>query len=522
MKNLSSFILLLCLLPSFSAEAQRKMTSFKPNQHGFKFVNTFHNNFVSEIDWRTGGLCGGMVYSALDYYNARKTIPHQDYRPNDGTALHTHIYSQQVESIKRNIDQWAELGLNPGGARNEEFFRWGMKDRLRDIIYYVDRNKPMPLGLMGAGGAHNGGEHQVLVIGYELGRYKGDYGAYQSDLKIFTYNPNYPDKVSVIRPDLRKKVFYTFDNRGNRKEWRTYFVDRKYQFRNPPYVVPENYPKDGKVYELVVYCTTGGDDLRGGRDNLDITINFHGQASQVVRNVNLSRRWINNYMQPVRIRLNRPIAAQSIKSLQLFKHASGGWNGDNWKLNGIKVEARLGQQQKKDLLERTGEPLKEFSGDRKTFLLMINEKAPKTSYTTIIQHKPVFYGNFSQPKVSQLELEFRTGNDDLRGGKDNLNLRIYFKNGRSQYIRNVNKGKRWADGSRQTVKVKLNSPLNPDQIKSIQLMTTFSGGWNGDNWNLNGIKVREVTDRKKLIFDKAGNPIKRFTGSSKNYRFYIR
>lgn len=357
MRNLLSyFCLTLCTIISFSAMAQKKMTAFQPEKHGFNFINTFHNDFVSEIDWRTGGLCGGMVYTALDYYHARKRIPQQDYRPNDGTSLHNHLYAQQVQSIARNLDQWAELGLNPGGARNDEFFRWGMKERLWDIIYYVDRNQPMPLGLMGAGGSNNGGEHQVLVIGYDLGRYKLDNGAYQSDVKIFTYNPNYPNKISVIRPDLRKKVFYTLNNRGERKEWRTYFVDRKYSFKTPPYVAPANYPKEGKVHELIVFFTTGDDDLRGGNDNLDVTINFHGQTSQVIRNVNLGRRWINNYEQAVRIRLNRPIAASSIKSIQLYKHASGGWNGDNWKLNRLYVEALIGGGHKQELLEKKGTP----------------------------------------------------------------------------------------------------------------------------------------------------------------------
>jgi hypothetical protein len=130
---------------------------------------------------------------------------------------------------------------------------------------------------------------------------------------------------------------------------------------------------------------------------------------------------------------------------------------------------------------------------------------------------PVRFTNLSSPKVSTLELEFRTGNDDLRGGKDNLNLRINFKNGRSQYVANVNKGKRWANGSQNTVKIKLDQAISSGQVKSIQLITTSKGGWNGDNWNMNAVKVREVSSSKKLIYQKSGNPVKRFTGSSRSH-----
>lgn len=518
MKKLHVLLFFIFCILSVSLSAQKRMTSFEPQKHGLNFVNTFHNNFVSQIDWRTGGLCGGMVYTALDYYHAKRSVPVQNYRPNDGTRLHTHIYKQQVESIVKNIGNWGELGLNPDGARNEEFFRWGMKERLRDIMFYVNRNQPMPMGLMGAGGPNNGGEHQVLIIGYDLGRYKVNLGAYQSDVKIYTYNPNYPNKISIIRPDVNKKVFYTYDSRGNRKEWRGYFVDRKYRRVNPPTVAGENYPNDGKIYELIVFCETGGDDLRGGNDNLDVTINFHGQSSQLVRNVNLGRRWINNYEQAVRIKLQKPIAEKYIKSVQLYKHAGGGINGDNWKLNKLTIKTRKGGGGSQ-IYKKTGLPLKEFRGNTKTFIATINANAPAGSFTRVVTTKPIFT-SFPAKKVNYIEFEFRTGSDDLRGGNDNLNVKINFKNGRSKYVRNVNRSRRWTNNSRKIVRIKLDTPMSPGQVKNIQLSTTFKGGFGGDNWNMNGVKVLEDTGSKKSIFQKSGNPVKRFTSSSRTFTIY--
>ena len=42
----------------------------------------------------------------------------------------------------------------------------------------------MPLGLKGTGGLLDKHDHQVLAIGYDMGRYAGNLGSYIGDLKI--------------------------------------------------------------------------------------------------------------------------------------------------------------------------------------------------------------------------------------------------------------------------------------------------------------------------------------------------
>jgi len=68
-----------------------RMTNFSASLNGFQFVNTFKNDFIPAVDAHTSGLCGGMVYTALDYFNAHMAIPNQDYRPADKTPLHSYI-----------------------------------------------------------------------------------------------------------------------------------------------------------------------------------------------------------------------------------------------------------------------------------------------------------------------------------------------------------------------------------------------------------------------------------------------
>jgi hypothetical protein len=96
-------------------------------------------------------------------------------------------------------------------------------------------------------------------------------------------------------------------------------------------------------------------------------------------------------------------------------------------------------------------------------------------------------------QVRQLEFLFATGNDDLRGGNDNLGITIY-GDGLVQMKANVNQGQRWADGSTHEVTVYLERPLTMQQIHRITLETTFTGGSGGDNWNMDSVQVVAVVN----------------------------
>ncbi|MCB9081988.1 MAG: hypothetical protein H6555_09790 [Lewinellaceae bacterium] len=115
--------------------------------------------------------------------------------------------------------------------------------------------------------------------------------------------------------------------------------------------------------------------------------------------------------------------------------------------------------------------------------------------------------------VNELELEFRTGGDDLRGGNDNLNVSVLFERATPHTVNNVNGGGKWRDNSINSVRIRLPRPTPLSEISGLELRTTFGGGMGGDNWNMNALKVRVLgpgTDR--VVFDQSGNPLNRFTG----------
>ena len=352
------------------AEAAPRRTSFDPEKHGFGFDNTFTNDFIREIDVRTGGLCGGMVYSALDYYLTKRAIPTQSYRPAVQTRLHDYIYNRQVTSLMENLDKWAEVGFNPFGARDSEFFNWGLQGfgggRLQELRYEIDRGRPVPLGLQEYGDG-SAGNHQVLAIGYDLGRYKGDLGAHREELKIFVYDPNFNGRTMTLVPDLGKQA-YTYLERRN-KRWRTYFVDKKYRPQEPPgsTPVPVKTAAGPVVRDLLLEIHTGGDDLRGGNDNVHVTVHYRGKPSETIENVNRGRRWIDNYTQTVPIPLRQRVAPEDIVTVVLTTTFSGGMGGDNWNVDRLRVIARGDGFDDREVYSASGTPLVRLTGERRTF-----------------------------------------------------------------------------------------------------------------------------------------------------------
>lgn len=353
---------------STTVSAPAVMTKFNPSVHGFKFTNSFTNIFISGVDWTTGGLCGGMSYAALDYYKFGKQIPQQSYMPAEGMPLQSYLYNRQVTSIIVNVDRWAELGFNPDGIRNREFFNWGLQTgsgQLGRLMSYIDRGEPVVIGLSSCGSGCKG-DHQVLAIGYQLGRYKGDLGADIADLTIFVCDPNHPQAIMKLKPN-NAGAYFSYPSESDNPRWRTYFVDAKYTPQSPP-VIPLN-PK-----EIIVNFQTGGDDLRGGNDNVNLIIKTRlpdpaRRGSYLTfrfNNVNNGKRWVNNSWQQISRPLPDNYRKEDITGFMIETTFSGGIGGDNWNLNEVDISTRINGSVE-TLIERKGTPLFRFTGDQKSF-----------------------------------------------------------------------------------------------------------------------------------------------------------
>ncbi len=332
-------------------------TRFDPAQHGFRFVNNFANNMIPEFDIRTDGLCGGMVFAALDYFNASMPIPTQDYAPGEGSALRQYLYHRQTNSIvDHNHVKWVELSVNPGGARNAEFYRWGLEGpngRLDELKRRIQRGEPVPLGLKGCDEGCFG-DHQVLAIGYNVGRFTGDLSQDHRQVKITVYDPNHPRQKRTLTADPATGQFYLAEVPHHR--WRTWFI-ADYSKRPPPRVTQP-------TQELIVELRTGGDDLRGGNDNVNIVVLSKDGREHRLDNANMRRRWINNSMNAVSVSLPAWLGYDNLRGMRLETTFGGGMGGDNWNLDEIRVRYRGGQHNNYMLTE-SGRPLARFTGDHK-------------------------------------------------------------------------------------------------------------------------------------------------------------
>lgn len=69
-----------------------------------------------------------------------------------------------------------------------------------------------------------------------------------------------------------------------------------------------------------------------------------------------------------------------------------------------------------------------------------------------------------------------------------------------------------------TVRVAVPAGTRLNDLSRVQLTTTFSGGWNGDNWNLDRLTIIAVAGgQKKQVFTKLGRPLHRFTSDKKTF-----
>jgi hypothetical protein len=214
------------------------------------------------------------------------------------------------------------------------------------------------------------GDHQILAVGYSMGRYKGDLGKNKQDFKIFVYDPNYPGWNLTLVPDVSRSCYFYVETGTAR---RTYFVDRKYTPKNPPDIasLAANEP-DGSIRNIYVTFKTGGDDLRGGNDNVHVTVNYRDGSAQTFNNVNGGARWVDNYEESIHLLLNRPVSKSDIVSFTITTTFGGGIGGDNWNLdwfyvsNGGNIEIVCANCQK-----GASYPLVRFTGDKKTFTIPV-------------------------------------------------------------------------------------------------------------------------------------------------------
>jgi hypothetical protein len=100
-------------------------------------------------------------------------------------------------------------------------------------------------------------------------------------------------------------------------------------------------PTGKQVTKISFTFNTSDDDLRGGNDNLNITVLFSDGTSQTEHNVNHSQNWPNGSTKGAEILLNRSATIDQIRGFTLADTFGGGSGGDNWNMASMRADAFL-------------------------------------------------------------------------------------------------------------------------------------------------------------------------------------
>jgi hypothetical protein len=214
-------------------------SDFLPSRDGFAFTNSWPSAPAVSVRTPFGsigigdaaaGLCGGMVFAALDYWHARIQPPAA--RPEPGSPLHKYVVRRLIASwnIPAGVARYYQWMNLPDGDRRVMadgrylFTQRGVSRRTAAVQWprlkaSLDAGIPAVLGVVTVASAnpaqlrHN---HQVLAFGYTLSGVSGSgvsgSGVSGSEVTVRVYDPNSgPDDNVCIRfgtaPGARATAF---------------------------------------------------------------------------------------------------------------------------------------------------------------------------------------------------------------------------------------------------------------------------------------------------------------------------
>jgi hypothetical protein len=207
-------------------------TNFHPLEHGFHFINSFEFNFKLDLPLANPihlkdifyGLCGGMCFTALDYFNAGLPIPsitEVDRLPPD---LLAYLHKRQLDSLNLpvvpKVIEWMLRNDLDVGRLTTRLEVPKMRTRL-------EAGKPVVLGLIRVHTGQSPTEnHQVLATGY-------DFDETTNLVKIHLYDPNHPGEEPSLLLNNSQPSQGINISQSTREALRAFFVIN-YKKRKPP------------------------------------------------------------------------------------------------------------------------------------------------------------------------------------------------------------------------------------------------------------------------------------------------
>jgi len=224
-------------------ERQIVHTGFKPEVHGFAFNNTWNLDLpsiqafkwlaastlalssVSLLSQRTDrkqrrtflaistlttlvlfafsnrtrsfrfGLCGGMSFSAVDYFRSGKTLPrgveglHPTSQSAEGNTIRHYIWKRALQSLQANTMTFLKwMTILHFYSHGKNILKSLTRTEFEKLKMHLDKGNPWPLGLVGTTWSPFI-NHQVVATGYE---------EHANGAIIYLYDSNCPSVMSQI------------------------------------------------------------------------------------------------------------------------------------------------------------------------------------------------------------------------------------------------------------------------------------------------------------------------------------
>jgi hypothetical protein len=181
------------------AAASQARACFRPSRHGFAFANSWPPAPAISIRTPAGrigignaalGLCGGMVFAALDYWQADREPPAS--QPTPGAPLYRFIVRRLLQSwrLPAGVVRYY-LGML---ATDGELASRTIARQWPRVKALLDRGQPATLGVVTVDSANPfqlGHNHQVLAYAYHQA---------DAEVTLLVYDPNSgPDDAVAIR-----------------------------------------------------------------------------------------------------------------------------------------------------------------------------------------------------------------------------------------------------------------------------------------------------------------------------------
>lgn len=178
---------------------EKKMTSFVPSQHSFKFQNSFTlqpSIFGLDLGSWDMGFCGGMSAGAIYRFNTGQSVPNDTVPPSQGTPLFDELLNRQIRSMPPSVIEtiydW-QSAPDEGHWNRKHSVGFRTKGQWPKLKEALDAGRPTQIVLIRVEGysANISKNHQVVAIGYE-------WNPTTKDLTIFDYDPNDPGTINTL------------------------------------------------------------------------------------------------------------------------------------------------------------------------------------------------------------------------------------------------------------------------------------------------------------------------------------